>query len=334
MSGYRHLSRLLAAAGTGLDLRRWMQVPDEEGPGASSRVAQAAAWSTDPALVEQAVWELSIARRALWAIADGDNAKALTILSEVLEAPLRPCPFEARLEELGARLATADDAVLAARFLERRQIYRQRFANGEALIGLSVLVGDPEAMDALAATLEPGVAAAAGWFTMDAAPGFDHPATDAADVLGRSPAPAPGFVPFAVGDEHDRPASANAYVVTVRHLEDARTATFAVYRVNWHELEGVDPAVSDLVLSFETPAAELLRRVDPERLRLRLFFGDGPAFDELSTTDRSLFDVEVNPPENRIYLKLRRPPVWSALGLPPAELWRHLHSCVLITEPG
>lgn len=127
---------------------------------------------------------------------------------------------------------------------------------------------------------------------------------------------------------------AMAYLVTLHHLEDARTADFSAHRIGWHELESGLAGVSDLVLSFEHGAERLLRQVDPEVLSLRLFFGEGPGYDEFSTAAGSLFDVEVNPAELRIYVKLRRPAAWSATGLPAAELWRQLSSCVLITEPG
>jgi hypothetical protein len=143
-------------------------------------------------------------------------------------------------------------------------------------------------------------------------------------------APASGFVAFAAPLDPDT----RAYVVTLRHLQDARTATFAVHRVTWHALESEDVAIADLVLAFEGDAAAMLRSLDPETLRLRLFFGDGPAYDEFATTDATLFDVEINPHEARIYLKLRRPAAWDATGLAPSDMWRHLRSCVLITEPG
>lgn len=272
---------------------------------------------------DQAGRELRIAADVLRAIADGEAGAALGHLLHVLASPLVPSPFETALEELGARLATSlGDGVLASRFLERRRVYRDRYAGGAALVGLAGLLADPDVFDAVARALGPPVAQA------------DLATPEPAHVSATHPwMPLdPGFAPFSV--EEETPNQANAYVVTLRHLEDARTAGFAVHRVVWHELEGDDPEISDLVLSFETNAADMLRGLDPELLRLRLFFGDGPAFDEVATADGSLFDVEVNPPEGRIYLKLRRPAAWSATNLPAAELWRQLRSCVLIAEQG
>lgn len=269
---------------------------------------------------EQAARELELAREALQAIAVGEGERALGLLLPLLARPMVPSPFETALEEVGARLAmAAGDSLLATRFVERRQVYWQRFSGGAALLGLSRLLADPEAFETVAAALETALD--------DGDPWMPEPA--AGSRAGPKAGVEPGFEPFAMEE-----AQANAYVVTLRHLEDARTASFAVHRVGWHELEGDDPEVSDLVLSFEPSAADMLRGLDPEMLCLRLFFGDGPAFDEVSTADGSLFEVEINPPESRIYLKLRRPPAWSATNLAAAELWRHLRSCVLITEPG
>ncbi len=246
-------------------------------------------------------------------MAAGAPDEALLALRPLLDTPLRPSPFETALEDVGARLAAdTGDATLLQAFLERRRAYLRRFSGGAALHGLGVLLERPDSLDALASMVDGA---------------DDEPVVHAPPPL---PLPAPsGFVPFGASPEPDTPA----YVVTLRHLQDARTATFAVHRVVWHELESDDVTLSDLVLAFESDAAPMLRSIDPETLRLRLFFGDGPAYDEAAIAEGTLFDVEINPPEGRIYLKLRRPAAWNATELPPAALWRQLRSCVLITEP-
>lgn len=305
MSGYASLRPLLTAVAAGRRLTAQAlasEAPPHLGTG-------------DHAAAAQAREELAWARSALEAIAAGAHAKALLALQPVLDAPLRPSPFETALEDVGARLASVvgDETQLQA-FLARRHAYTRRFARGAALQGLGVLLERPDWLDAL-----------------DTAhgPEDDEPVARAAGPSLPLPSPS-GFVAFAASPEPDTPA----YVVTLRHLQDAPTATFAVHRVAWHDLESDDATLSDLVLAFESDAGAMLRSLDPETLRLRLFFGDGPSYDEVATANGTLFDVEVNPPEGRIYLKLRRPAAWGATGLPPAELWRNLRSCVLITEPG
>lgn len=304
MSGYARLRPLLAAVAAGRPLTAPLSLPDAPPRRESAEHAAAA----------QAREELAWARAALEAIAAGERPEALVALRPLLAAPLRPSPFETALEDVGVRLAAdAGDASLLQAFLERRRAYTQTFGTGAALHGLGVLLERPALFDALASALDLA---------------DDEPIHHAPAPL---PPPAPsGFVPFAAPTDPDTPA----YVVTLRHLQDAPTATFAVHRVAWHDLESDDVTVSDLVLAFESDAGPMLRSLDPETLRLRLFFGDGPSYDEAATADGTLFDVEINPPEGRIYLKLRRPAAWGATDLPPAELWRHLRSCVLITEPG
>ncbi len=299
MSGYAILRPLLAAAAAGRPTTAPPLLPPSAGAPHEAAL--------------QADEELAWGRAALAAIAAGTRDQALVALRPLLDAPLRPSPLETTLEDLGARLAADEgDRALLHAFLERRRAYMQRFALGAALLGLEMLLERPAALDTLSTPIDGEV---------------DR-------VVAPPPPPPPpsvsGFVPFAAVPD---PRTA-AYVVTLRHLEDARTATFAVHRVAWHDLESADVGLSDLVLAFESEAAPMLRSIDPEMLRLRLFFGDGPAYDEAATADGTLFDVEINPPEGRIYLKLRRPAAWNATGLPPAELWRHLRSCVLITEPG
>jgi hypothetical protein len=267
----------------------------------------------DPAL-RQTGDELGTATAAVRALAAGDTEPALAVLERVLDAPLLPSPLESLLEEVGALLArNADAPALAHRFLERRRAYRQRFGEGAALYGLVGLLSEPERFAQL---------------DLATRTGDDEPAAASPPEAHDRGVPVRGFVPFS----DDGEAAASAYVVTLRHLEDATTASFAVHRVVWHDLESEDPSISDLVLAFERDARSMLRTIDPETLRLRLFFGDGPAYDEVASSDGSLFDVEVNPLEGRIYLKLVRPTAWRATELPPAELWRHLTSCVLITE--
>lgn len=256
---------------------------------------------------------------------------------------------------------------LALRFLERRAAYRLRYRPGHTVALVAGLAAHQAWLDDLAAMLgaDPDDGAAeldAGAFGVTDAGGEPEPRRHAPSRL--PPHPGGGFMPFArepgaPGDEAPRPAGgasvgdvtggaasgdavtvgasrdgAMAYLVTLHHLEDARTADFSAHRIGWHELESGLDRVSDLVLSFERGSEPLLRQVDPEALSLRLFFGGGLGYDEFSTAAGSLFDVEVNPAELRIYVKLRRPAAWSATGLPSAELWRQLSSCVLITEPG
>lgn len=305
MSDYARLRPLLAAVAAG-----------DEGLASIPALAHATAGLPgEGEAAAQARQELAWARAALTALAARAPTDALRVLRDVLEAPLRPSPFETALEDVGVRLAAAEgDAALLHAFLERRRAYTQRFGGGAALQGLGALLELPESLDALASTL-----------------GGDDPVAHAQAPLPSSARVSPsGFVPFAASPDPATPA----YVVTLRHLQDARTATFAVHRVAWHDLESDDATLSDLVLAFESDAGPMLRSIDPETLRLRLFFGDGPAYDEAATVDGTLLDVEVNPPEGRIYLKLRRPAAWGATDLPPAELWRNLRSCVLITEPG
>jgi hypothetical protein len=300
MSGYALLRPLLAAAAAGREIGTTPPEAPARGPAGHEAGAQAHE-------------ELTRAHAALIAINAGARADALAALLPLLDAPLRPSPFETALEEVGARVAAdLGDAALLQAFLERRRAYARRFAGGAALIGMGMLLERPASFDSLASTA-------------------DEDAHEVHQPAPSLPLPAPsGFVPFAAEADPDT----RAYVVTLRHLQDARTASFAVHRVAWHDLESDDVAVSDLVLAFENDAGAMLRAIDPETLRLRLFFGDGPAYDEAATAEGTLFDVEVNPPEGRIYLKLRRPAAWGATGLPVAELWRNLRSCVLITEPG
>ncbi|MBA2668499.1 MAG: hypothetical protein H0U69_15855 [Trueperaceae bacterium] len=305
MNGYERLRPYLVAVAAGGEA---IPLPH---PDTGPRVAPGDA--SDAA--SQARAELACALTAVGAAFAGRPADAAAALATHLDAPLRPSPFETLLEEAGARLASGiGDGELAARFLERRHAYLARFGAGAVLAALAACVSETDLLDDLAATLGP---------TPDAAQPAIAPPSPVAHAAG-------GFVPFAANQEAERPA----YVVTVRHLEDARTATFAVHRVTWHDLEAPDPTLSDLVLAFEADAVGMLRRLDPEALRLRLFFGDGAAFDEVGTSNGSLFDVEVNPAEGRIYLKLRQPVAWLATDLPAAEIWSHLHSCVLISEDG
>lgn len=298
--------------------------------------------------------DLELALRVLGALAGGRRDAALEDLSGLLDAPLMASGLGTRLEELGAGLATAtgDDA-LASRFLERRAAYRLRHGAAEAVAVLAAVAAEPSWLDDLDAMLGDAEGRDAAQPSVPGPPSRpDAPADLAALVAGIAARPpyGSGFVPLArepgepdgvtggaadgeAGDAGSRDG-AMAYLVTLHHLEDARTADFSAHRIGWDELDSELDGVSDLVLSFEAGSRSLLRQVDPESMSLRLFFGDGPGYDEVSTAAGTLYDVEVNPAELRIYLKLRRPVAWTATGLSPTELWRHLRSCVLITEPG
>lgn len=288
----------------------------------------------------QAHHEISLARGLLNAMVEDRLQDALVLANTILAAPMRPSPLETLLEELGAKLAAAaGDSELQLALVSRRDAYLQRYSFGAALVGAAAVAQPGRVGEQILDLLEPGpvqTAVAADEDEVVAATSTspdDHdrrPAgNDLAPLADLGPSTS-SFTPFAAEYE----PRTNAYVVTLRHLQEARTATFAVHRVHWHDLDSDDPRVSDLVLAFEDDASSMLRSVDPELLSLRLFFGDGPAYDEVSTSNGSLFDVEVNPAEGRIYLKLLRPPAWSATDLPPADLWSNLRSCVLITEPG
>lgn len=266
---------------------------------------------------------LSHAARVAVAVLEGRGDAALALLSPLLDEPLRTSMWGARLEAIGAELATAvGDDSLAARFRARREAYLRGYGAGHAVDALAVLASEPEWLDELEAVL--AIEHDAGW-------------THEQDGLARvpplaAPSVVGGFVPLAgEPDVHGRD-DAMAYLVTLHHLEDARTADFSSHRIGWHELDSELDGISDLVLSFEPEAESLLRQVDPDSLSLRLFFGEATGYEEVSTRVGTLYDVEVNPAESRIYLKLRRPPAWSATGLSPADLWRRLSSCVLITE--
>ncbi|MBX3144495.1 MAG: hypothetical protein KF813_12100 [Trueperaceae bacterium] len=310
MSRYAALDQLLRAAVGGF-------VPDD----VLGRAVQieAALGPVHDDVGRQASLEIEVAESALSALAASDRAGALTALGAVLAAPLRPSPFDTALEELGVKLALdAVDEAAHGRFRQRSEAYEAVFGAGEALQAVSLLNADhdlvawlDELLD-LEDALEPDVG--------------DIPRAEAGLGIGR-PDVASYFTPMAGEDAPDE------LVVKLRHLVDARTATFAEHNVHWHEIPGEDLAVSDLVLSFEPDAEPLLRSLDPEALRIRLFFGEGPAYDEFSAAQGTLSDVEVNPPENRIYMKLRWPTEWRALGVSSAQIWSRLEYCVLISEP-
>ena len=288
----------------------------------------------------------ALAARVVLAVLEGRIRHALTELEPLLDEPVRVSAFGSRLEELGVHLAAAvGDERFGARCSARRDAYHQRFAAGHAVEALAVLAAESAWLEALDDLLAPSdvtqtadatggqtpepVAAGAAYDARWGSPGDDRwtlvPPPDDPGHVG-------GFVPLA--GEADAPGrdGAMAYLVTLHHLEDARTADFSTHRIGWHELDSELDGISDLVLSFEPGAEALLRGVDPDSLSLRLFFGDGTGYDEVSTGMGTLYDVEVNPAESRIYLKLKRPTAWAATGLSPAELWRGLSSCVLITE--
>jgi hypothetical protein len=303
MSGYDALRPLLAAIAAGRPLPSLPTIAPD---------------TADGAYAQRARLELRHAHAIVAAVAAGARSVALDALRPLLDAPLAPTPFETLLEEVGARLARdAHEEELASRFLERRRALHDRFAFGAAVAGLADVLTRPDVLNVLDDALEEPVAYEP---VMLPAATAVTPATWSRAVSS--------FVPFAATEMADT----TAYVVTLRHLHDARTGDFAVHRIVWHDLEGDEPGVSDIVLAFEAGAGPLLRGLDPFTLRLRLFFGDGPAYVEASSADGGLFDVEVNPLEERIYLKLRRPHAWAATELPPRELWRSLRSCVLITE--
>lgn len=308
---------------------------------------EATGFGAGETFAEAARSEEGLALSALRALAEERSADALALLSVLLDDPVAATGLATQLEELGARLAgSLGQERLAVRFLERRAAYRQRYGPAHAVDLVTGLLADPEWLADVEAML--GVEVGAG------PPVRLAEASGPTAEQGRWPGPRAqhqrsGFVPFAreprtpgapgggpPGHHPDAHGEdeAMAYLVTLRHLDEARTASFSAHRIGWHELDSGLAGVSDLVLSFEQGAEGLLRQVDPEALSLRLFFGDGPGYDEFTTSSGSLFDVEANPTELRIYLKLRRPPAWSATGLPAAELWRQLSSCVLITEPG
>lgn len=263
------------------------------------------------------------AARVAVAVLEGHGEAALAQLAPLLDEPLLTSPWAGRLEAIGADLADAvGDGSLAARFRARRDAYLRAYGAGHAVDALAALASEPGWLD----ELEPMLA-----IEHDAPKTHEHDGPAHVAPFA-APSTLGGFVPLAgERDAHGRD-DAVAYLVTLHHLEDARTADFSSHRIGWHELDSELDGISDLVLSFEPEAENLLRQVDPDSLSLRLFFGEATGFEEVSTRVGTLYDVEVNPAESRIYLKLRRPPAWSATGLSPADVWRRLSSCVLITE--
>jgi len=273
----------------------------------SSRLHALRAAARDPGDPDAAgLARLTAAVDALGDALGGAEATALEGLRALLEAPLLPHPLDAAPERFGARLARAQgDLESAARFAERADAYETAFASAAALEGVGAL----HLVPSLAAGLVPDTSAA---------------------TTAWQPVVAPStFVAHAASRE----ATTRAYVVTVRHQSAGADPRFAVYGATLSDITDVDeplPSQADLVLAFTDDAAAMLRRLDPERLELRLVFDGSSTYDAFSSLSGSLRDVEPAPSEGRLYLRLRVPAAWRAAGITLDAIWSNLESCVLL----
>lgn len=323
MSRYAALYRLLRAAAGGFlsedALARLLEA-------ARSGVGSGASTDNNRDAARQGSAEIALAERVLASLAAGDVAGAEAGLHAVLEEPQRLSPLETALEELGVELALGSgNQETLARFGQRREAYDSAYAEGAALGAVSALMIDSELVAFLDEMLAQGELEDV--LERQRVNGLDVGAAAQQAVSSSGSL----FIPMAhsAADDADTPVDRE---VILRYLLDARTATFSEYAVHWHELQVDDSAVSDLVISFESDAEILLRSIDPEALRVRLFFGQDAAFEEFSTAGGTLRDVEVNPPESRIYMKLQWPAEWLAADIAHGELWSRLAYCVLISE--
>lgn len=250
---------------------------------------------------------LTVAVDALAEAQAGAEATALEALRPLLQAPLLPHPLEAAPERFGARLAHArGDLESAARFAERADAHEATFTSAAALDGVGAL---HDAGALLASLRSDAGADESAWRPVVVAPTT--------------------FVAQAASRE----ASTRAYVVTVRHELAGADARFELYSATLSDITDADgtlPFEADLVLAFAHDAAAMLRRLDPERLELRLVFLGSATYEAFSSLDGSLRDVEPAPLEGRLYLRLRVPAAWRATGITLDAIWSSLESCVLL----
>lgn len=256
---------------------------------------------------------LKLAVDALFFVAQGDLAQALATLTASLVLPLEPEPLEGELERFGAYLAKRlDEPELHARFTERYASYREHFAAAHALRGLGeVLLSSP--------------------------PTSDAPEREATQPPVDTPlSPGRAMQPFA-GSSAEQ--SAPTYIVLVRKLIDATSATFAFFTATLADITGEvadeaqpTPRYADLVLAFDDDASELLAQIEPLQLVIRIVFRDSPRFESFAVADGTLFDVECAVSERRLYLKLRVPTGWRAAQLPLEAIWSNVESVVLLSE--
>lgn len=266
---------------------------------------------------------VQVAAAVLSCLAAHDEAGALGAAEALLgEPPLRG-PLEVKLGLLAARLADkAGDAPLAARFREGLPNAAPASlpdALGEALLS-PYLTGA-----ALTEPFEelPDASLESPAFFPDAAPRYE-------------PRYEPHFEPLSASGEE---VPARTYLVPVRHLKDAESATFALYEATLADItyggplgrKGAGGPYADLVLEFGPDADAPLGTLEPAALGVRLVFRGSRAVDTFSAAAGTLFDVELSPFERRVYFKLRVPAVWTAAGVPLELVWANLECCVLLT---
>lgn len=174
---------------------------------------------------------------------------------------------------------------------------------------------------------------------MGANEGAQGSETSLANFLTNLP-PVYGFVPFA-GAGHE--TLTRDHVVQVHKLTDPRTAAFALHRATLVDITGDDAfgcedagsrRYADLVLDFSGEALPLLRELDTCKLTMRFIFRSED-FETFSVTQKTLFDLEADFEEVRLYFKLRVPTTWVAADLPLQVARSNLESCVLLSDaPG
>ena len=114
--------------------------------------------------------------------------------------------------------------------------------------------------------------------------------------------------PFAASESQE------SYRCTLLKVQDVEAAKFMAFPAQLYDLSEADLPYHEVMLELESEALPLLRSLDPLKLSLRFVFE--ATFAELKTADASLFDVEVNLPEKRLYAKcllLDQMPQWERL---------------------
>jgi hypothetical protein len=165
----------------------------------------------------------------------------------------------------------------------------------ESLLHLGVCVAKGRHLDEIAGAFSASLASYRVQFAAShALVGVSDALTDLALARAQSlvqPYSAPGETP------------ADGHTLWIRRLRDARTARFDSFRARLYNLSESGLEYQEVGLELSEDGTGLLHDLDPASLRLRLVFES--RFVELTSADLSLFDVEVNLLEQRLYFKLR-----------------------------
>lgn len=132
-----------------------------------------------------------------------------------------------------------------------------------------------------------------------------HALSDLGDAsTSRALASRKGLRPYAATDAVDGPVR-----ISLLRLRDPVSVRFESTEADLSEIGDASQPYREIVLELDEDGA-WLERLDPHDLTLRFVLDD--RYVEVSTHEGDLFDVEVNPHERRVYLKVRTAPAsWS-----------------------